>query len=62
MELSDNLTWRKSRRSGPEGNACIELASAPGTVALRDSKDPDGPKLLVDRADYHRFTDAIRAL
>jgi hypothetical protein len=37
-----DLTWRKSGRSG-ETN-CVELA----TGAVRDSKNPDGPVLLVD--------------
>ncbi|MEU8796062.1 DUF397 domain-containing protein [Spirillospora sp. NPDC048819] len=30
----------------------MELASVPGTVAVRDSKDPDGPKLLVTRRAF----------
>ncbi|MGW0503657.1 DUF397 domain-containing protein [Micromonospora sp. NPDC003241] len=36
--------WRKSSHSGDEG-ACVEVAVVPGTVAVRDSKDPDGPLL-----------------
>ncbi|GAB2940328.1 hypothetical protein GCM10027280_30950 [Micromonospora polyrhachis] len=33
-------TWRKSTRSGNEG-ACVEVAdNLPGTIAVRDSKDP----------------------
>ncbi|MGH3933747.1 MAG: DUF397 domain-containing protein [Pseudonocardiaceae bacterium] len=38
------MRWRKSSRSGEEGN-CVELAHTPG--AIRDSKNPAGPVLLV---------------
>nr|WP_026341642.1 DUF397 domain-containing protein [Actinomadura atramentaria] len=57
-----NLSWRKSSRSGSSGGNCVELATAPGTVAIRDSKDPQGPNLLLDRPSFRHFTTAIRAL
>ncbi|MBA9002849.1 DUF397 domain-containing protein [Thermomonospora cellulosilytica] len=42
-----NATWRKSTRSqGSTGN-CVELARLPGTLAIRDSKNPNGPILLL---------------
>ncbi|GAA4060041.1 DUF397 domain-containing protein [Actinomadura miaoliensis] len=48
------LAWRKSSRSASNGGNCIELADAGGAVAdavaVRDSKDPDGPVLLLTRA------------
>lgn len=49
MDLSD-VTWRKASRSGENGGNCVELARLPGMVAVRDSKDPDGPVLLVTPA------------
>jgi hypothetical protein len=49
MDLS-NATWRKASRSGENGGDCIELADVAGVVAVRDSKDPDGPVLLLTRA------------
>jgi hypothetical protein len=48
MELS-NATWRKSSYSGSNGGDCVELADAAGAVAVRDSKDPHGPVLLLTR-------------
>ncbi|WP_030175669.1 DUF397 domain-containing protein [Spirillospora albida] len=48
MDLSD-ATWRKASRSGENGGDCVELAGVPGAVAVRDSKDPDGPVLLLTR-------------
>ena len=49
MDLT-NVTWRKASRSGENGGNCVELADATGVVAVRDSKDPGGPVLLLTRA------------
>ncbi|MFE9106436.1 DUF397 domain-containing protein [Actinomadura geliboluensis] len=46
----ENLNWRKSTHSGPNGGNCVELAAVTGAIAVRDSKDPDGPVLLLTRA------------
>lgn len=45
-----NAKWRKSSYTGSNGGNCVELADAAGAVAVRDSKDPDGPVLLLTRA------------
>ncbi|WP_030177006.1 DUF397 domain-containing protein [Spirillospora albida] len=43
--------WRKSSYSGSNAAECVELAGVAGAgVAVRDSKDPDGPMLLLTRA------------
>ncbi|GAA2139234.1 DUF397 domain-containing protein [Actinomadura napierensis] len=53
IELAE-LSWRKSTHSGSNAAECVELADAAGAVAdavaVRDSKDSDGPVLLVTRA------------
>jgi hypothetical protein len=42
--------WRRSSYSGSEGGGeCVELARIGGVVGVRDSKDPDGPQLLITR-------------
>lgn len=46
----ENATWRKASWSGENGGDCVEVAGPAGVVAVRDSKDPDGPVLLVTRA------------
>ncbi|MFB4310653.1 DUF397 domain-containing protein [Actinomadura sp. GTD37] len=43
----DDVTWRKAQRSNDHGGACVELAALPKAVGVRDSKDPDGPNLLL---------------
>ncbi|WP_396454533.1 DUF397 domain-containing protein, partial [Actinomadura sp.] len=42
------------------GGECVELASAPGVVAVRDSKDPDGPKLLVGREEFAALVASLK--
>jgi hypothetical protein len=40
--------WRKPSRSGANGDNCVEVATnTAGVVAVRDSKDPHGPVLVV---------------
>ena len=48
MDLTD-AKWRRSSYSGSNGGNCVELADVAGAVAVRDSKDPDGPVLLLTR-------------
>ncbi|GAA2449989.1 DUF397 domain-containing protein [Actinomadura vinacea] len=51
MDLT-NAAWRKSSYTTSNGGDCVELASVPGTVAVRDSKNPDGPKLVVPQRAF----------
>lgn len=53
--------WRKSSRSGGSGGQCVEVAAnLPGVVAVRDSKDPNGPKLLFTPTQWNAFTKSIK--
>jgi Domain of unknown function (DUF397) len=55
MEAIDQR-WRKSSYSGNGGGNCVEVASnMPGVVAVRDSKNPDGPVLTVETAGWREF-------
>ena len=48
--------WRKSSRSSSEGQNCVEIATnLPGILAVRDSKDPDGPKLVFTSGEWAAF-------
>jgi hypothetical protein len=54
------VSWQKSSYSGPTGN-CIEArASAPGHVAIRDSKDKAGPRLTVNDRAWDAFIRGIK--
>ncbi|TYK46007.1 DUF397 domain-containing protein [Actinomadura decatromicini] len=59
MDVND-LVWRKASRSASNGGECVELASAPGVVAVRDSKDPDGPRLLLERDAFIALIAALK--
>lgn len=54
--------WHKSARSNGNGGACVEVArNLPGLVAVRDSKDPHGPKLTVEPAEWRNFIADVKA-
>jgi hypothetical protein len=59
--MSDSMTWRKSSYSGGSGGNCVEVATPPGTVTLRDSKHPTGPILCFTPSDWQAFLTRIRA-
>ena len=60
IDLS-RAVWQKSSYSSQSGN-CVEVArNLPGLVAIRDSKSPDGPALLVPPATWRAFLLALRA-
>ncbi|MDX3309161.1 DUF397 domain-containing protein [Streptomyces sp. NPDC054884] len=47
-EDASELHWFKSSySSGTDGNSCVEIATTPGTVHVRDSKNVEGPRLAV---------------
>lgn len=46
--------WRKSTRSNGQ-NACVEVADRGDGVAVRDSKNPAGPVLLVGGPEWAAF-------
>ncbi len=55
------MNWRKASRSNSHGGSCVEAATAGRRiVAVRDSKNPDGPTLAVSRGAWRRFTRSLR--
>ena len=61
MDLT-GARWRKPRYSGTTGGNCVEVSqNLPGAVAVRDSKDPDGPKLAFGPDEWLAFTAGVKA-
>ena len=63
MSISDraDVRWRKSSHSGPQGGECVEVAAVAPVVAVRDSKDPDGPRLAFGAAEWRGFARRVKA-
>lgn len=60
MDLS-NAKWVKSSHSGTTGGDCVEVATnLPDIVAIRDSKNPTGPALIVSKKAWSAFLTAVR--
>ena len=54
-------TWIKSSYSGPTGGKCAEIAFlADGKVAMRNSREPDGPALVFTAAEWNAFLAGVR--
>ena len=54
--------WRASSYSGPEGGSCLEVLDGhPAGVPVRDSKDPDGPAVIVPSPAWSAFVAAVRS-
>jgi hypothetical protein len=61
MDGLGRADWRKSTFSSSNGGNCVEVArNLPGVVAVRDSKDPDGPALVFTPADWEAFTAGLK--
>jgi len=53
--------WRKSRYSNGQAE-CVEVAQPRlGIIAVRDSKDPDGPGLAFGPGQWRAFAAQVKA-
>lgn len=58
---AQHRSWFKSSFSGAGCNACVEVALAPGEIAVRDSKDREGPVLVFTPDEWRAFLSGVRA-
>ncbi|PWU48061.1 DUF397 domain-containing protein [Micromonospora globispora] len=53
--------WRKGTRSGGNGGNCVEVAdNLTGIIAVRDSKDVEGPVLCFEEHTWALFIGAVK--
>lgn len=52
--------WRKSKRSSPSGDNCVEVALDGVRVGVRDSKDRGGSELQFDAQSWREFLDGAK--
>lgn len=53
--MSSELAWFKSSYSGGDGDSCVEIATCPDAVHVRDSKDKQGPQLAFSPTAWAAF-------
>ncbi|MFI7023845.1 DUF397 domain-containing protein [Micromonospora sp. NPDC049900] len=53
------LNWKKSTRSNAGGD-CIEMATPPEAVLVRDSKDRHGPVLSFNTDQWAGFVQGVK--
>jgi hypothetical protein len=53
------LLWRKSQRC--DSGSCVEVAPTVDGMAMRDSKQADGPILRFSRNGWSEFVNGLRA-
>jgi hypothetical protein len=54
-DVSDLAWFKSSYSSGNDGNSCVEVATAPGTIHVRDSKNIGGPRLALTSHAWAAF-------
>jgi Domain of unknown function (DUF397) len=56
---SDNR-WRKSSYSGGQGGNCVEVGASAPIVAVRDTKDREGPSLAFSAEAWRTFACSLK--
>jgi hypothetical protein len=55
-----NAMWRRSTRSGPYSDNCVEVAFVDGAIAMRDSKNPSGSVLIFTPSEWDAFVEGAK--
>ena len=54
------VRWQKSHYSNSQGS-CVEMALLPGgDIAVRNSRDPDGPTLIYTQAEIRALLQGVK--
>jgi hypothetical protein len=55
------ISWRKSSYTTSNGGNCVETAALGPQIGVRDSKDPDGPRLAFTPQAWQTFATKLKA-
>ncbi|MBC9719393.1 DUF397 domain-containing protein [Streptomyces sp. TRM66268-LWL] len=58
-EQAERLRWFKSSYSGGDGGECVEVATTPEAVHVRDSKERLGPRIVISHAAWTGFVSGL---
>jgi hypothetical protein len=58
VDLSRAVWQRSSQRDDAEN--CVEVAFIDDAIAVRDSRDPDGPALIYTRDEWDAFIGGVK--
>jgi Domain of unknown function (DUF397) len=59
--VTPGVTWRVSSLCAGNGE-CVAVAKLPtGHVAVRDTKNPDGPQLMLTASQWRQFIEAVQS-
>ncbi|WP_433452944.1 DUF397 domain-containing protein [Streptomyces sp. CA-142005] len=63
VEEPSKLTWFKSSYSTGQGGECVEVATSPTTIHVRDSKQnpTTAPTLALPPAAWRAFLDLVQS-
>ena len=59
IDLSDAV-WHRSTRTGAFGDNCVEVAFVGGAIVVRDSKQPEGPRLVFTPQEWDAFVEGAK--
>ncbi|MBB4986132.1 MULTISPECIES: DUF397 domain-containing protein [Streptomyces] len=57
--MSTDLHWIKSSYSSEQGGNCVEVATRPDSIHVRDSKDTSLPSFEVSPAAWGAFVSTV---
>jgi hypothetical protein len=58
IEFKPSYAWQRSRHC--DTGSCVEAAPVDTGIAVRDSKDPDGPILRFTASEWSAFLAGVR--
>ncbi len=56
----DGAEWQRSNRTPGQSDNCVEVAFVGEAVAVRDSRQPEGPVLLFTQAEWDAFVEGAK--